>query len=64
MKDEITVNVMTVYKKKRNSVKAKEMIFNVKPGATPKEPKYLTLNRIIFVSFLQRILRNISYTYT
>ena len=38
-------------------MKAKEMIFNVKPGAIPKEPKYLTLNRTVGLSFLKEILR-------
>ena len=53
MKDEIMVNYINVQKReKRNFVKAKEMIFNVKPGATPKEPKYLTLNRTVGLSFL------------
>ena len=36
MKDEIMVNYINVQKReKRNFVKAKEMIFNVEPGATP-----------------------------
>ena len=39
---------------KRNFVKAKEMIFNVKPGATPRESKYLALNRTVGFSFLQK----------
>ena len=39
---------------KRNFVKAKEMIFNVKPGATPRESKYLALNRTVGFSFLKK----------
>ena len=40
---------------KKNFLKAKEMIFNVKPGATPRGPKYL--NRTATVGFF--ILKDI-----